>query len=175
MVDKIAFEVQGLDVLSRNMEGFGKKIGRLGELAGADVAREILDTEGLRKYPAATAANAAGRMKTVTFKTGRTVNFRMSYYVRGRGLVVPTKGGGWNQTGSSERYGSQYATKARSNGVEIFNRASYAHWLAGDDQAKAMAAIGWRKLFDVAMEKVPQITAIFQEWVDKIIKELNLS
>ncbi len=173
--DKIVFEVKGLDVLSRNMDGFGKKIGRLGELAGADVAREILDTPGLRKYPAATAANAAGRMKTVTFSTGKTVNFRMAYYIRGRGLMTPTKGGGWKQTGSSERYGTQYGTRPVTHGVEIFNRVSYAHWLAGDDQAKAMAGIGWRKLYDVAMEKAGKIGEIYQGWIDKIIKELNLS
>ena len=173
--DKIVFEVKGLDVLSRNMDGFAKKINRLGELAAPDVAREILDTQGLRKYPPATAANAPGRIKTVTFKTGKTVNFRMSYYVRGRGLMVATKGGGWRQSGSSERYGTQYTTRPVTHGVEIANRASYAHYLAGDDQEKAMASIGWRKLFDVAREKSPQIAAIFQGWIDRIIKELGLS
>lgn len=176
MPDKIVFEVKGLDVLARNMDKFGKEITKLGYYTRADVARTILDTPGLRRYPAATAANAPGRIKTVTFSTGKTVNFRMAYYIRGRGLMVPTRGGGWKQTGSSERYGTQYGTRiVPPYNVAIFNRASYGHWLAGDDQAKAMAAIGWRKLYDVAVEKIGEITEIYQGWIDRIIRKFNLS
>jgi hypothetical protein len=37
-----------------------------------------------------------------------------------------------------------------------------------------MAGIGWRKLIDVAREKLPQIKAIYQAWINQAISRLGL-
>jgi hypothetical protein len=44
----------------------------------------------------------------------------------------------------------------------------------GEDQAKAMKRIGWKKLFETAKSKLGEIQKVYQAWVDKTIKELDL-
>jgi hypothetical protein len=58
--------------------------------------------------------------------------------------------------------------------VKIGNIASYAEHVHGDKQAKHMAAIGWRKLWDVAKDKTKRITRIYNAWVDRALKLAGL-
>ena len=86
-------------------------------------------------------------------------------------IEVPYRRG---QSPNSEKYGSQWYIAEKKYGVKMGNRASYAGYLTGNDQANYMAGLGWRKLWDVAKEKQTKITAIFQKWVDKLIKDAGL-
>ncbi len=155
---------------------FGSQAEKYMGAAGREIAEDIiLPTEGLRKYPPADAANAPGRFKEVTFSTGRTVTFRMGYYVRGKGMYQPIRGGGYKLSKGSERYGTQFYTKANQATITIGNRASYARYLGGENQAGHMGARGWRRLIDVANEKITTITDRYRRWVDKLLRDVGLS
>jgi len=91
------------------------------------------------------------------------------YYVRGKG----TQYASYNR-GNSERLGTQFYTQAAGLNTKIGNRASYARYVVGEGQARFMAPKGWRKLFDVAKEKVPQIKKVYEAWINKCIKDLGL-
>jgi hypothetical protein len=170
---EIKLTIKGIEVLQSLLRQFPKEIGNTLSAAGREAAEKIiLPTEGIRKYPPADAANAPGRYKTVTIN-GRPATFRQGYYIRGRGFQSPTRGGGYRNLANSERYGTQWYVKRNGYGTEIGNRASYAKWLGGEEQARHMAARGWRRLIDVALEKLPEITAVYQKWVDDLIAKLT--
>jgi hypothetical protein len=169
----IKLEIKGIEIIRALVNQFPQEISNSLWGAGREAAQEILKTQGLRKYPPADAANQPGRTKVVTFGNGRAATFRMGYYIRGRGFQAPTRGGGYRNLANSERYGTQWYVNRDGYKTEIGNRASYAHWLAGDDQARAMGARGWRKLLDVVAEKLPAITSIYQQWIDKLLNKLS--
>jgi hypothetical protein len=149
----ISVQVTGLDILQMKLVQFPTEIQKSMEAAGNEVGKEILGTVGLRKYPPETAANKPP----------------LPYYVRGQG--TQTRRG---NKGNSERYGTQFYVESVIGKTTIGNRASYARFLGGAEQAKAMGRIGWRKLFDVAKEKLPQIKEIYQKWINYTIKKLGL-
>ena len=150
----ITIEVKNLDKLQAALHKLEPEITRYMGYAGVEAGKEIISTEGLQKYPPETSAN-----KPPT-----------PYYIRGRGTQYKSK-----NTGKSERYGTQFYVEAQSYlQTAIGNRASYAEHLGGDKPAEAMANKGWRRLYDVAVEKTTEITAIFQRWIDKAIKDLGL-
>ena len=154
---------------------FGGQAEKYMSAAGREIAEDvILPTEGLRKHPPADAANAPGRFKEVTFSNGNTVNFRMGYYVRGKGMYQPTRGGGYKLAQGSERYGTQFYTKANQAEITIGNRASYASYLGGENQASHMGARGWKRLIDVAEANIGRITARYSLWVDKLLRDVGL-
>ena len=150
---KITIEVEGLDRLQRGMAQFPKEIARNMSEAAHEAGNEIIKTKGLQDYPPATAAN-----KPPT-----------PYYQRGFGTVTASGG-----RGTSENYGKQFYIKREGLNTTIGNRTSYAGWLAGEEQAKALKLIGWRKLVDVAREKIGTIKRIYQAWINKTIKDLGL-
>lgn len=174
MPDFFKIELTNSDALKKAFADFSKETNQYLSQAGQESAKLILETEGLRKYPPATAANEPGRTVEVTFGNGRTATFRRGYYVRGRGMFSPIRGGGYNFTASSERFGTQWYVLKIPGGVTIGNRASYAPFLAGDNQARAMGEIGWRKLTEVTQEKLPEITKIYDAWVDKLLIKVGL-
>ncbi len=153
MPDAIEVHVDGLEKLVAGMDRFGREIATDIGAAGEEAADEILDTTGLRRYPDATAANAPPT----------------PYYIRGRGTQTAH-----GNLGNSERYGTQFYVRRESFTTIVGNRASYAEHLAGEQQARAMGRIGWRKLIDVAREKLPQIERIYQGWIDRLIARLGL-
>ena len=151
---KIEIVVEGLDKLKRGMAQFPREIARNMSEAAHEAGKEVVETTGLQKYPPETAAN-----KPPT-----------PYYQRNVGTV--TKSG---VRATSEQYGKQFYVKREGQSTMIGNRASYAKYLTGkDDQARAMARIGWRKLIDVAKEKVGTIKRIYQAWINKTIRDLGL-
>jgi hypothetical protein len=174
---KFSVRVEGMDIITRNVRALGDDLPKYMAAAGDEIGAEILDTPGLRKYPPTSAANAPGRTREVMFAGAKKpAVFRQSYYIRGRGLMVPVRGGSFRQTASSERYGSRWMVRTKGTTTTISNSASYALYLAGDDdQAAAMAALGWRKLGDVAQEKIEKVRAVYQRWVDKLIRDKGLS
>lgn len=163
----LTVQVEGIERIGKGLRKFGREI-KLGlQGAAAEAAVLVVSSKGLMNYPPATEANMPGRYSLKTKQ-------RMAYYRRGEGTQVPTKGGGYRSLGNSERYGSQFYYRRTGYGTVIGNRASYAPWLAGENQSKAMEKIGWRKLIDVAQEKLPQIVEIYNRWVARILKATGL-
>ncbi len=150
----IKIEVRGLEKIQAALAKFPREISKyLGQAGKEASSRAILPTEGLKKYPPAGAANAPPT----------------PYYIRGRGTM--TKSG---LRATSERLGTQWTTATKGFSTEIGNRASYAKWVHGEEQASFMGPKGWRKLTDVVKEKMSDITRVYQAWVDKLIRDLGL-
>jgi len=152
---KISIKVTGLDKVQAAMAKFPQEIGRYTAAAGVEVGNEILDTRGVRLYPPAGPANAPPP----------------PYYIRGQGTQYATR-----NSGNSQRLGTQFYVDASATSYKttIGNRASYAGYVVGENQAKAMGRIGWRRMYDVAIEKLEPIRAIYQGWIDKLIKDMGL-
>jgi hypothetical protein len=150
----IKITVIGIEKIQAALTKFPREISNYLGYAGNDAARDVvLGTVGLKNYPPMTAANAPPT----------------PYYIRGRGTQTAS-----GNRGESERLGTQWYVEKQGLGTVIGNRASYAHWVHGDDQASFMKPKGWRKLLDVAEEKREKITAIYQKWTDRLIKNLGL-
>lgn len=140
--------------LLAKLKKFPVKMKTFWQQGAEEAAAEVLDTTGIRRYPPATAANQPPT----------------PYYQRGVGTVYK---GGTRHT--SQRYGSRWKIKSRGYTTVATNTATYAKYLVGDDdQAKAMAKIGWRKLGDVSKEKRTTINSIMKKWIRKGLKELGL-
>lgn len=152
--DTIHIEVRGMDELMRKMDKFPAEIKQTMEAAGREAAEEVLKTDGLRKYPPTTAANAPPA----------------PYYIRGRGMQYMT-----GNTGSSEKLGTQWTVEPKGFKTTIANRASYAKWVHGEQQAHFMAPKGWRKLVEVGKEKTTEITRIYNLWVERLLKRIGLT
>lgn len=151
----LKIEVKGLDKILAKFNQFPKEIARAMSQAGHQAAeRDLLPTLGLKTYPSETAAN-----KPPT-----------PYYIRGRGMQYKS-----GNAKNSENLGKRWYVHREGAETTIGNSASYAKWVHGDDdQAEAMATIGWKKLFKTAQDKIGEITKTYQAWVDKLIKDLGL-
>jgi hypothetical protein len=153
--DFIRIEVKGLKELQAAIAKFPQQSAKYLGQAGEEAAKRVLfTTEGLKKYPPAGAANAPPT----------------PYYIRGRGTQYKS-----GNTGKSEKLGTQWYAKRQGYTTLVGNRASYAKWVHGDeDQASFMAPKGWRKLLEVAKEKMDDILKVYDAWVDKLLKDVGL-
>jgi len=150
----IEIRPEGFDKLERALHQFPDAIDRNMINAGKEAAEEVLETEGLRRYPPATAANQPPA----------------PYYQRGSGTIYASG----RSSGTSENYGKKWNVQASRYNTEISNSASYAPYLAGEQQAKHMQRLGWRKLIDVAKEKLERLKRIYEKWIDYTIRQLGL-
>ena len=152
---EVRIKITGLDKLIKAFDRFPREIARTFSQAGHEAAEQvILPTQGLRNYPPPTDANAPPT----------------PYYKRGTGTVTSV-----TTHHTSEVLKKRWHVRRTGSGsVQIGNVASYAQFVHGDEQAKAMAKIGWRKLLDVAKEKRKGITAVYQAHVTGLIKRLGL-
>jgi hypothetical protein len=146
--DFIKIEIKGIEELQTALAQFPRQVQRYLTAAGSEAAKLILKTEGIQKYPPADSANAPPT----------------PYYVRGVGTQYK-----YGNNMKSEKYGSSWTVESKSFYTVIGNDTSYGPYLGGDRQSRVMAARGWRKLYDVTMEKMPQIVKIFETWVDKLL------
>jgi hypothetical protein len=155
MAENFTIKIEGVEELQRKAAKFPGEVKKnMRQAASEAIKKVLLPVVGLQKYPPATSANYPPE----------------PYYIRGRG--TQTKRG---NTGKSERLGTQWYTKpAGAYGTEVGNRASYARWVHGEEQANAMQKIGWRRLVDVAKEKTPEIIKIFDKWIAYTIRKLGL-
>jgi hypothetical protein len=154
---EIRMDVEGLKELQAALKQVPGDVAQALVAAGREAAMEITNTEGLRKYPPAGPGNSPPT----------------PFYVRGQG----TQYAGYLKK-TSERLGTQfYVDQPQTYVTEVSNRASYAHYVVGDDQAAHMAAIGWRKLYDVAVEKNDQgtLSRIYQGWIDRVLRSRGLT
>jgi hypothetical protein len=133
---------------------FPKEIARAMSQAGHEAANDVLlETRGLRQYPPHTSANAPPT----------------PYYVRSQGTQYKSY-----LKHTSEKLGKQWYVRREAYSVKIGNRASYAKWVHGEEQARFMAPKGWKKLYETAKEKRKDIERVYQEWTDYTIKRLGL-
>lgn len=148
--------VVGIEKIQAALNKFPREIEKYVTQAGDQVGkRVVLKTEGLQKYPPATGANAPP----------------FPYYQRGLGTWTSAN----HNTGKSENLGKQWYVSKKGLGTEIGNRASYGRWVHGEEQASFMKPKRWRILYDVVKEKLPEITKVYQAWINKLIKDLGLS
>lgn len=148
-------QIIGLDKLLANLKKFPKQIEKnLGQAGNESAENIIFPTQGLKGYPPATAGNQPPA----------------PFYIRGRGLQTGTR-----NLGNSERAGTQFYSRNEGSKTLIGNRASYAHYLFGEEtQAVALKQIGWKTLVAVINDKIGEIRDVYQKWVDKTITDLNL-
>ncbi len=148
-------ELKGLDELNRAMKKFPRTvIKNMGE-AGKESARDlILKEKGMGdNYPAITAANLPPT----------------PYYKRGEGTQTATR-----NYGESKNLGKQWVVSAKGHQTRRSNATLYARYVHGEEQARAMARIGWKKLYDTAKKKIKQITKVYQAWVAKTLRDVGL-
>jgi hypothetical protein len=154
MSDPIEITIDGADKIVKALNDFPDQIKRNFQQAGKESAEELLNTTGLMKYPPESDAN-----KPPT-----------PYYIRGRGTQLAR-----GNNLKSERYGTKFYVKQEGYGVTIGNTASYAKYLADERlQAAHMEKLGWRKLIDVAREKIDKVKAIYNKWAQYTIDKLGL-
>jgi len=151
--DFIKIEVKGIEELQVALQQFPRQVQKYLAQAGNESAKLILKTEGIQKYPPADSANAPPT----------------PYYVRGRGMQYK-----YGNNMKSEKYGSSWTVESKSFYTVIGNDTSYGKYLGGAEQSHIMAGRGWRKIYDVAMEKMPQIVKIFEQYVDKLLVACKL-
>lgn len=151
----IEIKTNGLGFLINKLGRFATDLQTVYSAANNEIAELILNTEGLRKYPPETAANRPPE----------------PYYIRGRGMQYKSR-----NDGRSEQYGSRWEkTELSYNSLKISNSASYAPYLTDDKkQAMRMAAIGWRKLKEVAHEKWKEAVKIYWKHITSLITRSGL-
>lgn len=151
---EIRIRVEGLDTVLKNNNTIGADLPRYIMGAGKETADNVLGVQGLRKYPPSTRANQPPP----------------PYYIRGRGTQLASR-----NLGNSERLGTRWNVKQFGRlGIEISNPVSYAEWVHGERQARAMRRIGWKKLSEIAIEKVKTIEAIYNKWINKLVERHKL-
>jgi len=154
MTDTIHIEIKGMKELQAALAKFPREVKKYMEQAGREAAVDVILKEpGVQKYPPETEANLPPT----------------PYYKRGVGMVYK---GGTRET--SEKLSTQWTVSPVDFKTTISNRASYAKWVHGEQQARFMAPKGWRKLFDVAKEKGAQITVIYNRWTNKLLRDIKL-
>ena len=150
----IHIDVKNVDKILKKFDRVKDVLPKYVEAANKQSASEILKTQGLKKYPPATAANKPP----------------VPYYIRGRG----TQTASGNKL-NSERLGTKWKTVPYGHlGMKISNPVTYAHNVHGETQPWFMKRIGWRKLLEVAKEKVGIIAGIYDRWVAKLIRDSGL-
>ncbi len=150
----LEIKVQNEEKLARAIEQFPRQAERYLSAAGREVAdRVILSEQGLKRYPPATRANMPPT----------------PYYIRGRGTQYK-----YGNRGNSERLGTRWYTQALGGQTEIGNTASYAPYVVGEQQAWWMTIIGWKRLRQVALDKIEQATRVYDAWIEKLLRDLRL-
>ena len=155
LMPDLTIKVEGLDKILAAMDKFPTQVARNMQQAGDEAAKRVLfKTTGILPYPPETAANQPPT----------------PYYIRGRGTQLKSR-----NLGNSEKMGTLFYTeKSGVMDTIVGNRASYARYVVGTEQAHFMKPKGWRILFEVAEEKIGQITKVYQAWINKTIKDVGL-
>jgi hypothetical protein len=156
MTDQVfSIEIEGLDELLKAFDQFPREVNKAMQDAAIDAYKaQVLSVTGLQKYPPATAANRPP----------------FPYYLRGSG----TQTSAGRNTGTSKNLGKQWVTKRVTFGAKLSNAVPYARFVHGVQQPQHMRAKGWRKLTEVVEFKLPQITKVFQNHVDRLLTRLKL-
>src|SRR3990172_7541026 len=139
MPNSINIKIIGLEKVTAALSRFPQVITKYMGAAGKEASEEVLDTVGLRRYPPAGPANFPPT----------------PYYIRGRGLQT-----GSRNYNNSERLGTQFYVQVEKFNTTIGNRASYAKYVVGEQQARAMGRIGWASRVVGMPGKIRKVTRI---------------
>jgi len=149
--------VRGLTALTEGFRRAPKAIGQAVADASTLAGKRIIDTVGLGKYPPMGPGNQPPT----------------PYYVRGEGTQLKSK-----NLHNSEKLGARFHSLGEARGlgavIKLGNTASYAPYVVGDEQSRVMAKIGWRKLRDVAKQKLSEVGKIFEEVIGAALKQIGL-
>ena len=157
----VQMKIQGMDRVVAALGQFQREIYMAVGLAGKDMAKNITDTKGLQNYPPSSERN------TPPGKNGN------GYYIRGRGWMRKS-GADYTLVPSSERLGTRWFTRVQSFHTYVSNTASYAEFIHGDRQPLWAKTVGWRKLAEVANEKMGQSVIIYERHIQALIRRLGL-
>lgn len=150
----INLNVKGMDKVQAGLKQLAKEIPKTMKNITKEVESEVLNTTGLRSYPGFTAANMPPT----------------PYYIRGKGTQYLS-----GNSGKSEQLGKQWKIDNPSDfTVRLKNDVSYAPFVHGIEQARVMAAIGWKQLAVVAEEKIDKLRAIVEAWITRMITKAGL-
>lgn len=159
----VQLHIEGLDKVAAAMEKFPSQIKAAVELAQKDMSKNILDTRGVRNYPPQWQANQPPGT------SGR------GYYSRGKGWMQASRNGyKFNPSRASERLGTKWYTNPNGFSTKVGNPVSYAPYIHGDEQVGWAKDVGWRKLAEVASEKLDESIAIYERHIQAIIQRLGL-
>lgn len=125
--------------------------------AGAKVAKMVLETEGVKKYPPLTTQK-------------RDEGVGSSWYERGRGSAYHSVNG-VQYSNNSEKYGTRWTQFVNQRGVRLRNSASYGVYLGGHKQANRMRKFGWKKITSVIKSKMERIKNIYRGAIRKAVKQ----
>ena len=157
----IKMEIRGLEKVRAALGQFHDQIQPAIELAQNDMVENILAVRGMRNYPPASSANNP---------PGNNGN---GYYIRGRGWMRKSSGG-YTLAGSSERLGTKWYVKPNGFSTKVGNPVTYAPFIHGDNQVDWALRVGWRKLAEVAEDKISESVAIYERHIQAIIRRLGL-
>ena len=162
---EVKITIENLDKLREYLRKFPaefKKASRDAALEAID--KELMGVEGFTAYPLKTAANAPhpelGPPGTPYYKRG--------YGMERAGRIKPR----YNDL-KSQKYGTGWKSKRQEYGAMLGNKATYGKYLGGDEQVSWAARYGWRKVRDIAHEKLPRIGEIFGKWYRKLVADLK--
>ena len=151
----IRIRVEGLDKVVNNLNKFGNDLPRYVSGAGKEASNVILRTEGVQKYPPATQANTPPP----------------PYYIRGRGMQTSKT----RNDLRSQKLGTRWSVEQyKGLGIVIKNPVTYAEYVHGKRQARWMARIGWKKVYDVAKEKTKEIEDVYNRWIQRLLRKYGL-
>lgn len=151
----IEIKITGLKEIERKLNAIPGKLRLMQDELTGSASRIVLTDRGGGKpfYPPTTEHNQPPT----------------PYYERGVGEHWAT-----HVEYNSERMHEKFITESRGWASHIRNTASYSPDVIGSTQKPLMKEIGWRKLIDVAREKVPEITKAWNRIVNKAIKQTGL-
>lgn len=150
----IRIQIKGAENIAK-LADVDRELPRFLMAARVTITDEILNTQGLKRYPPSGPANQPP----------------VPYYIRGRGTQTAT-----GNLGNSQRLGTKWQSKLMGTGgsFRIFNDVPYAHRVHGEtQQAKHMARKGWRKLADVASEKAGKIANIYNQFIKRMLQDMG--
>lgn len=145
------------------IEGLEQLVQKLGSLQAGNFLQGIMRAAAIRvrskaqRYPPSTSANIPKPYP------GR-------WYQRGFGARWALAGGGAGGRRTSQRLGTRWYARVSSTRAEIGNTAGYAPFVQGDQQARALRRIGWKKLEDIGRAELPGIERDMQKEVERKLK-----
>lgn len=155
MADTFKLEVKGIKQVKAALKAYRLYLEQeLFRYAGADIRDLILKPRGGGKafYPHETPANHPPT----------------PYYERGLGTVYKQ---GWDN--SSKQMDQHFYMRNTAKAIYIGNKGvKYAPYVISEvSQTPHMRNLGWRTLWEVAMQHSKEIVAILQKYVNKAIKD----
>jgi predicted DNA-binding protein (MmcQ/YjbR family) len=167
MTRAIDLKIEGLEKVNQKFSSF-RELPHYLKGAGIEASNKILNTRGLRRYPPATEANMPPA----------------PYYKRGVGMQLH----GVRHDGrrfisgnlkNSQQLGKRWQVVPYGrNSTKISNPVTYAPYVHGGQPsykpARHMEKIGWKSLFLTAIEKTEEITKIYQNWVNQLLRKHGL-